>query len=184
MKFNCEIKGLDNLTKKISNIVRELPKKVNESVEEILINIQGYAIRLEKGHNSNGILVEMIETSSMNVKGRVYADPNKFYSKDTNGKETCYLLFEYFGTGAMAEMEHVGESTHFKETGYTEWYIPVKNVQRDLNYPIKVMAGKEFYVATGAKPNHFLSDTEFKKREENKEIIKKKIQKMFEEVCK
>lgn len=68
IKFKCEIKGLDNLEKKINKIVTELPKKVEESIEDILKNIQGNAIRLEKGHNEEGILVEMVETSNMKVK--------------------------------------------------------------------------------------------------------------------
>ena len=55
VKFKCEIKGLDKLEKKINTIIKELPSKVQESVEDILKNIQGYAIRLERGHNSNGI---------------------------------------------------------------------------------------------------------------------------------
>lgn len=68
IKFKCEIKGLDNLEKKINKIVTELPKKVEESIEDILKNIQGNAIRLEKGHNEDGILVEMVDTSNMKVK--------------------------------------------------------------------------------------------------------------------
>lgn len=68
IKFKCEIKGLDNLEKKINKIVTELPKKLEESIEDILKNIQGNAIRLEKGHNEEGILVEMVETSNMKVK--------------------------------------------------------------------------------------------------------------------
>lgn len=48
VSFKCEIKGLNNLEKKINKIIEELPQKVEESVEEVLKNIQGYAIRLEK----------------------------------------------------------------------------------------------------------------------------------------
>ncbi len=48
VSFKCEIKGLDSLEKKINKITRDLPKKIEESVEEVLKNIQGYAIRLEK----------------------------------------------------------------------------------------------------------------------------------------
>lgn len=48
VSFKCEIKGLNNLEKKINKIVKELPQKIEESVEEVLKNIQGYAIRLEK----------------------------------------------------------------------------------------------------------------------------------------
>lgn len=48
ISFKCKIKGLGNLEKKINKIVKNLPQKVEESIEEILKNIQGYAIRLEK----------------------------------------------------------------------------------------------------------------------------------------
>ncbi len=65
--FKCEIKVKHNY-KKINNIIKELPKLATEITEDILKNIQGYAIRLEKGHNQEGILLEMIENSTMTVK--------------------------------------------------------------------------------------------------------------------
>ena len=36
----------------------------------------------------------------------------------------------------------------------------------------------------GAKANHFLGDAEFKSRNENAEIAKKKLDEMLKEVCK
>lgn len=48
VKFKCEIKGLNNLEKKLKKIITNLPKKVEESIEDVLKNIQGYAIKLEK----------------------------------------------------------------------------------------------------------------------------------------
>ncbi len=170
--------------KKIDKIVSELPRKISESVEEILKNIQGYAIKLERGHNSEGILIELVDVLNNEIKGRVFANPEKFIAKDSEGNDTNYLFFEYFGTGSYAEMDHIGKSKHFKETGYTEWYIPKNKVLRPLSYPVKIINGKEFYVATGAKPNHFMSDAEFKTREENIEIVKAKINELFEEACK
>lgn len=146
MKLNCEIKVKNNF-KNFEKLKNKLVETVQESVEEVLKNIRGYAIKLEKGNNEDGILVEMIETSTNTVKGRVYAEPEKFMAQDNQGKETCYLFFEYFGTGAYAEKEHVGKTTHFKESGYTEWYIPVNNVKRKLSYPIIKINGIQFYVA-------------------------------------
>ncbi len=68
--------------------------------------------------------------------------------------------------------------------GYVEWYIPVNKVERSLNYPIVTINKTQFYVATGAKSNHFLTDAEFKTREENKEIVVKKLNEMLKEVAK
>lgn len=94
-----------------------------------------------------------------------------------------YLWFEYFGTGSKAEMPHIGNTPHFKESGFTEWYIPKKG-NLSLNYPIVMLYGKPFYVAHGAKANHFMADGEFQSRSENVEIVKKKIEEMLKEVCK
>lgn len=179
MKFDCKINVKHNF-KNINAIVQRLPKVVNKFTEDILKNIRGYAIRLEKGHNEEGILIEMIDMSSKEVKGRVYADPSKFITE--NGQS--YLWFEYFGTGQYAEQEHIGKTKHFIESGYTEWYIPVEKVGRGLNYPIVTISGKQFYVAIGAKANHFMTDAEFKSRNENLDIVKKKIDEMLKEVCK
>lgn len=86
--------------------------------------------------------------------------------------------------GEYAEQEHIGKTQHFIESGYTEWYIPVEKVGRSLNYPIVIISGKQFYVATGAKANHFLGDAEFESRNENVDIVKKKLDVMLMEVCK
>lgn len=74
MKLDCQIKVKHNF-KNINTIIKKLPQFANKRVEDILKNIQGYAIRLEKGHNSNGILVEMIETSTMKVKRKSLRRP-------------------------------------------------------------------------------------------------------------
>ncbi len=175
MEIRFKIK---NKFKKVDNIINNLPQIVQESVEDILKNMQIDAIRLERGHNESGILIEIVNVSTKEVKGRLYADPSKFISNNDS-----YLLYEYFGTGSHAEMEHVGTSKHFIETGYVEWYIPVRRVERDLHYPIKVINGKEFYVAKGSKPNHFLENAEFATRENNIKIIDKKIKEFLKEVC-
>ena len=120
----------------------------------------------------------MIDMSTKEVKGRVFADPSKFMS---NG--VSYLFFEYFGTGANAEMEHVGKSKHFIESGYTEWFIPVSKVEKALGYPIVNIQGVDFYIAHGMKANHFMGDAGFQSRDENVDIAKKKIVAMLKEVC-
>lgn len=178
ISFNCKIKVKHNF-KNINAIVQKLPQTAKSITEDVLKNIKGYAIRLEKGHNEDGILVEMIDMSTKEVKGKVYADPSKFMS---NG--ISYLFFEYFGTGANAEMEHIGKSKHFIESGYTEWFIPVSKVEKTLPYPVVNIQGMDFYIAHGTKANHFMADASFKSRNENAEIVEKRINAMLMEVCK
>ena len=174
VKIKCKIKGLDRLDKKLNTIIKRLPETIEKSVEEILKQTQTCAIRLEKGHHKEGILCEMIDVSSNEVKGRVYADVKAF----------PFFLFEHYGTGQYAEMEHIGKTKHFIESGYTEWFIPVSKVDRALNYPIVTINDMQFYIAHGFRANHFMTDAEFEMREENKETIEKNIKNMLKEVCK
>ena len=67
INFNCNIKVKHNF-KNIDAIIQKLPKFSKESVEEVLKNVRGYAIKLERGHNEEGILCELIDTSNMEVK--------------------------------------------------------------------------------------------------------------------
>ena len=150
INFNCNIKIKHNF-KNINAIIKKLPQTVKIAAEDVLENIKGYAIRLEKGHTEDGIIVEMVDMSTKTVKGRVYADPAKFITE--NGQS--FLWFEYFGTGQFAEQEHIGKTKHFIESGYTEWYIPVNKVGRTLNYPIVTISGKQFYVAVRSKSKPF-----------------------------
>jgi hypothetical protein len=93
ISFNCKFKVKHNF-KNINAITQKLPQTARLISKDILDNIRGYAIRLEKGHKEEGIIVEMIDMSTKTVKGRVYADPAKFMTE--NGQS--YLWFEYFGT--------------------------------------------------------------------------------------
>ena len=161
--------------KRIGNLIDKLKKL--PIIEDVLKNMRGYAIKLEKGHNENGILIEMIDSSGF-AKGRLYASPEAFMS---NG--VSYLFFEYFGTGEYAEMGHIGSSKHFIESGYTQWFIPVSSVDKKLGYPVVNIQGFDFYLAHGVKPNHFLTDAEFQSRVENKQILEREFVKMLKEVC-
>ena len=80
------------------------------------------------GQNSEGILLEIIDTSTMEVKGKVYADPSKFM---TNNGES-YLWFEYFGTGQYAEEEHIGKTKHFIESRLYRMVYSCKQSRKKL----------------------------------------------------
>lgn len=178
IKLKCKIKAKHNF-KNFKQIEKKLPQTIANGVEEVLKTLQIEAIRLEKGHNQEGIIVDKVDLSTGKVKSRVYADPTKFMS---NGQS--YLWFEYFGTGQYAEQEHIGTTKHFIESGYTEWFIPVNKIEKSLNYPIVTLGGMQFYIAHGSKANHFLGDAEFKTRDTNIETVEKHIYEMLKEVCK
>ncbi len=173
IKLSCKINVKHNY-KNIKKIEEHITGVVAEALKDVLKNIRGYAIRFERGHNNEGILCELINASTGEIKGRVYTDKTAM----------PFALFEHFGTGEYAEMNHIGKSKHFFETGCTEWYIPKEKAPRQLNYPIVKFYDQEFYVARGAKANHFMTDAEFKSRAENKDIFIKKINEFIREACK
>ena len=178
IKLKCKIKAKHNF-KRFAQIEKKLPQAVKTGIEEVLENLQTEAIRLEKGHNKDGIIIDRVDLSTKEIKSRIYADPSKFMS---NGQS--YLWFEYFGTGRYAEQEHIGTTKHFIESGYTEWLIPVNKVDKTLSFPVVEIQGIRFYIAHGQEPNHFLQDAEFKTRDTNIESIEKQIYEMLKGVCK
>lgn len=178
IKLRCKVKVKHNF-KKFNQIEKKLPQVIANGIEEVLKTLQTEAIRLEKGHNKEGIIIDRVDLSTGKIKGRIYADPTKFMSSGQS-----YLWFEYFGTGDYREMEAIGKTEHFVNTGGTEWFIPVSKVEKPLNYPIITLGDMKFYVAHGVKSNHFLADAEFKTRDSNIESIEKNIYEMFKEVCK
>ena len=95
IKLKCKIKAKHNF-KKFDQIRKELPQAIQKGIEEVLDNLQTEAIRLEKGHNKEGIIIDRVDLSKKEIKGRIYADPSKFMSN-----EQSYLWFEYFGTGQL-----------------------------------------------------------------------------------
>ncbi len=54
--------------KRFETIGNKLITSTSKGIEDVLKNIRGYAIKLERGHNSDGILFEMIDMSTKEVK--------------------------------------------------------------------------------------------------------------------
>ena len=172
IKLSAKVKVKHNY-KKFNKISNMLPEILPDLTKDILKNIRGYAVKLEKGHNEEGILCELVDTQTNEVKGRVYTDKIAM----------PYALFEHFGTGSYAEMEHVGITKHFIESGFTEWFIPVSKAPKPLPYPIITIQDMQFYIAHGVKANHFMTDAEFQSREENITIADERVKRLLEEAC-
>ena len=173
MSFSCNIKSKNKL-----NTMKKLEYKVPELLKDIVTsvgkNIRDKAIKLERGNNANGINVELVKISEIEAISKVH----------TSAENMPWAMFEHFGTGDFRELPAIGKTKHFIETGGSEWFIPVNKVEKALNYPIITINDIDFYVAHGAKANHFMTDAEFLTREENKTIIRNKIDKLIKEVSK
>ena len=108
--MKIRVNGISNLNKKINTIIKELPKYTEKGILEVLKNTCEYAIRLRRGNKTDGILFEMVDISKNKIKGRIYTDQDKF----------PYSWYEHYGTGRYAELDHVGKTKHFIESGYEE----------------------------------------------------------------
>ncbi len=58
INFNCNIKVKHNF-KNIDAIIQKLSQFSKESVEEVLKNVRGYAIKLERGHNEERYIMRI-----------------------------------------------------------------------------------------------------------------------------
>lgn len=67
MGIKVKVKVKNNFTK-FDKINNEISGVVAKGIEDVLKNIRGCAIKLEKGHNEQGILCEMMDVSSKEVK--------------------------------------------------------------------------------------------------------------------
>lgn len=142
--INCSIRVKHNF-KNIKAISNKLPQIAKEITEDVIKNIRGYAIKLERGNNEEGILCELVDASNMEVKGRIHTDQDKF----------PWAMFEHFGTGDYRELSAVGTTKHFLETGGSQWFIPVSKVEKTLGYPIINIQGMDFYIAHRSKSKSF-----------------------------
>lgn len=104
IKLNCEINVKHNY-KNINTIVQKLPQMAKKGVENAIRGTSEYAIRL-LGTDNNGIVCEMVNTDTNEIKGRIYTDQNKM----------PWSWFREFGTGIYAEQSHIGTTKHFIES--------------------------------------------------------------------
>lgn len=173
VKIKCKIKGLDSLNKKLNTMIRKLPQTTAIGIENAIKGTCEYALHLKRGKNE-GILFEMLNIGTKEIKGRVYTDTNTF----------PHSWFLEYGTGIWAEQPHIGTSKTFIESGFEYWFIPVNKVERTLHYPIINIKGSEFYLAHGMQSQPFMRPAGFERIDSNTEEVEKQIYKMLEEVCK
>lgn len=67
IRLKCKIKAKHNF-KKFKQIRKKLPQAIQKGIEEVLDNIQTEAIRLEKGHNQEGIIIDRVDLSTKEIK--------------------------------------------------------------------------------------------------------------------
>lgn len=169
-------KKINRFEKKMEDILKELPNSAKTGVEDALKNLQKKALDKKRGSKDEKMIpVEIVDFDKMKVVGRVYTDKDLF----------SYASFLEFGTGTKAELEHIGTTKTFIESGYQYWLLPVEKVDRKFapERMIKIK-GNMFYIMYATRPYPFMRPASFSSRKENAELIKKKIAYMLKEVLK
>ena len=169
-------KKLNRFEKKMGNILSELPNSAKSGVEDALKNLQKKALDNKRGSKDEKMIpVEIVDFDKMKVVGRVYTDKDLF----------SYASFLEFGTGTKAELEHIGTTKTFIESGYQYWLLPVEKVDRKFAPERMInIKGNMFYIMYATRPYPFMRPASFSSRKENAELIKKKIAYMLKEVLK
>lgn len=170
-------KNLNSFYNKMEKIIQKIPEKAKEGVENSLRGIQSSALRFLSSNNQELIQVELVDLENMQVKGKVVTNTKGIDNQPWAG-------FREFGTGKHAELEHIGRTKTFIESGYEYWLIPVEKVSRPLNYPIKMYGNKRFYIAHGSEPKPFMRPAAVQGRDISTEEIQKSIYELFKEVFK
>lgn len=164
-------KKLNSFYNKMDKIAVNVKKGSLAGIKKATEETQKLALQLKRGSNK-GILIELLDTSTNKIKGRVYTDSKNF----------PYLVYLEFGTGIYADPE--GGGSRAKRI---PWYVHVS--MADLSrygYPVYTspFTGEKFYVVAGAHPHPYMRPAGFKMRYKNIEIIRTAIQEMIKEAVK
>lgn len=164
-------KKLNSFYNKMDKIAVNVKKGSLAGIKKATEETQKLALQLKRGSNK-GILIELLDTSTNKIKGRVYTDSKNF----------PYLVYLEFGTGIYADPE--GGGSRAKRI---PWYVHVS--MADLSrygYPVYIspFTGEKFYVVAGAHPHPYMRPAGFKMRDKNIEIIRTAIQEMIKEAVK
>lgn len=161
--------NLDSFYKKMDHIINNLQESTIKGVNEALESTQRLALQLKRGSNK-GILIELADLNTGEIKGRVYTDSKNF----------PYLVYLEFGTGIYADPE--GGGTRAKKI---PWYVHTS--MADLSrygYELVTYGGESFYVVYGMRPHPYMRPAGFQNIDTSLDIIQKAIVDMIKEAIK
>jgi hypothetical protein len=168
--------NLKSFEKKMETIIKKLPETAKLGVEDSLKNTQEKALKNKRGNKDEKLIpIEILDFDKGKVVGRVYTNKDLF----------SHAPFLEYGTGTKAELQHIGQTKTFIQSGYRYWFLPVEKVDRQFSPErIIVIDGKQFYLMFATKPYPFMRPASFSSRQENADLVNERIGKMLMEVLK
>lgn len=144
----------------------DLRKDLFSSVESVMKYAQDLALKKKRGTKSEMLIPYEIKNEGNKIKARLYTNFD-------------YALFLEYGTGTKAELDHIGHTKAFKESGYRYWFLPkaVADSRGAEFSPERLIniGGELFYIMFPTEPQPFMRPTATE-LEEN--IVKKIIEGM------
>ena len=171
IKIKWNEKKLNSFYKKMNNIADNVREGAIKGVNTALEATQKLALQLKRG-SDKGIEVQLVDTETNEIKGRVYTD----------SKTYPYLVYLEFGTGIYADPE--GGGSRAKQI---PWYVHVSMADLSkYHYPLYTspITGEKFWVVSGAHPHPYMRPTAFQMRNKNVETVAKAISEMIKEAVK
>lgn len=94
-------------------------------------------------------------------KIKVYNNGVLIYNDVKNQDGAYYGLIIEYGSGTHAELEHIGTTPKFQESGFEYWYVPDEIAPRLGEYKYKTIiteTGETLYMVYGQNPKHIYTD--------------------------
>lgn len=164
--FNYEIKRKSSYKK----LIKDIDKAVSVSIKEIMIYAKEIALRNKKGKKDDSLILFEITIENGSVSGRLYTNFD-------------YALFLEYGTGTKAELEHIGHTKTFKESGFTYWFLPkeladAKGLDISSSRLVNIK-GELFYMMFATSPQPFMRPTAFELESNVSKIFIESMQKQL-----
>lgn len=168
--ISASIKAKNNY----DNILKNLEKSYPIAMEQIMKYAQEKALSYKNGSKNKEMIPYEISNNGKEIIGRLY----------TNFE---WALFQEYGTGQYAEMNHIGKTKLFKLSDFYCWYAPADKVKRQYKdnqymningemFPMNAnINGNKYVMVFSQKANPFMRPTAFALEDQAVNIFTKEI---------
>ena len=153
----------------LQRIIDGLPGAAERGVRRALDDTAKLAIRMAPNVVGKCIKVEMLNSETGEIVGRVYTDTGV----------TSFAPYVEFGSGVKVDDQGNPESIRLKRATQIPWFIHVSMVPRSFakyGYPLIVgRDGAQYWVVDGMTPHPYFHPAAFNRRDDNVDAVKQEI---------
>ena len=168
--------GFEAFDKKLSGVIKRLPRSAASGVENAVDQTKDLAIRFAHGKVKGTIRAETIDKNGKTISGRVFNDTSPYF----------WSSFVEFGTGVMVDDQGNPDAIRLKRAKQIPWYIHVSMVPPEFaKYGHRIVVGRngeQYYEVFGMQPSPYMHPAAFQSRDKNVQAIASEIDALFREV--